>query len=141
MKNNKQTLRKLTREELIQGTKYITQIQLKSIPNTAIDIRPLNTAEVQTYQELTVTGMPKVRMGIGGRRDTQTEIDIVQSTRSTAEAQLWAVATSLSIPDKTPYTPEDVKTFRGDIFKEIWEAVSELSGLKEDVEKQVDQFH
>lgn len=140
VKPNK-TIRKLTREELIQGANYIKTINLTSIKDSQVTIRPLKQSEVQEYQEMSVAGMPNIRVGSYGAGNN-VEVNLQQSTAATNKAQLWAVARALTLPDKEEYTPADVGFFRGDVFKEIWEAVSELSGLdSSEVERTVDKFH
>lgn len=124
----------LSKKALLSGSKHVEKVELSV--GGEVYIRPLNQAEVTEYNRITAKALGVMETG---RRNTNFKINVEKSTVANADAQAYAITTSLNCKDEE-WTIDEVLELDGALFKEIFEHVANLSGLDTNVEEEVEQF-
>lgn len=110
-------------------------------------LKPLTVSEVAEYNQITSKALGTFntkelgKRGRGkGETSTTGNINLSKTQKAQFEAKCYAVATSLTCADME-FTQDEVKDMDGDLFNEIFEKVSEISGLEvEDLDEIIEEF-
>lgn len=134
----------LTKSALLNGAKHAEKVELESVGGE-IYLRPLTQAEVNVYESYVPQAMGTFETNEKrGRRkgtdiNTSGKVNLAKTSSAQAEAEAYAVATSMTCKDEE-WTEEDVKGLDRVVFKEIFEHVKRLSGIEEEDLEEIEEF-
>ena len=138
----------LTKSQILNGINETKERYIKS-KNDTVALRPLSNGEWNKIEEIqneaigeyTTTEKAK-RASRRQRVEAQGKINVKETSKAEAKAKIEAVFLSLDndVYKDDKFTREDVKNMGRDVFNEIYEQVRIISGLEDDIEKDVKDF-
>lgn len=149
----------LTKSQILNGTKDVKIVEIKSLPDTYDDkevaLRPLSNGEWNKIEEIQNEAIGEYktterakqasrRARVQSQMEAQATINVKETGKADARAKIEAVFLSLdndyySKEDK--FTREDIKNMGRGVFNEIYEQVRIISGLDDDdLEKDIKDF-
>ena len=142
----------LTKSQILNGINETKERYIKS-KNDTVALRPLSNGEWNKIEEIqneaigeyTTTEKAKQasrRQRVQSQMEAQGKINVKETSKAEAKAKIEAVFLSLDneVYKDDKFTREDVKNMGRDVFNEIYEQVRIISGLEDDIEKDVKDF-
>lgn len=142
----------LTKSQILNGINETKERYIKSKDDT-VALRPLSNGEWNKIEEIqneaigeyTTTEKAKQasrRQRVQSQMEAQGKINVKETSKAEAKAKIEAVFLSLDndVYKDDKFTREDVKNMGRDVFNEIYEQVRIISGLEDDIEKDVKDF-
>ena len=139
----------LTKEEILRGSKDTKVYKIEALGGEEVELRLLSQNEINEIQRIESEGLGVLESQESGRRigrrttngqyNNITKINASKQIAQSAKAKLRAVALSLSHDDET-WSEKEVESLSAPVFDEIYDCVSELNKLGEDVEGDIDEF-
>ena len=142
----------LTKSQILNGINETKEVYIKALDDE-VALRPLSNGEWNKIEEIeneaigeyTTTERAKNRnrrQRIQSQMEAQAKINVKETGKASAKAKIEAVFLSLDNDyykdDK--FTREDVKNMGRGAFNEIYDQVRIISGLDDDIEKEVKDF-
>lgn len=142
----------LTKSQILNGINETKERYIKSKDDT-VALRPLSNGEWNKIEEIqneaigeyTTTEKAKQasrRQRVQSQMEAQGKINVKETSKAEAKAKIEAVFLSLDndVYKDDKFTRDDVKSMGKKVFDEIYEQVRIISGLEDDIEKDVKDF-
>lgn len=148
----------LTKSQILNGIKNVEIREIKSLENIFDDnevaLRPLSNGEWNRIEEIqneaigeyTTTERAKQasrRQRVQSQMEAQAKINVKETSKAEAKAKIEAVYLSLDndhYSNDEKFTRKDIENMGIGVFNEIYEHVRIISGLEDDIEKDVKDF-
>ena len=142
----------LTKSQILNGIKEVEIVKIDLLDDE-VALRPLSNGEWNKIEEIqnealgeyTTTERAKHasrKQRIQSQMEAQAKINVKETSKAEAKAKIEAVFLSLDNDyykdDK--FTRDDILNMGRGVFNEIYEQVRIISGLEEDLEKEVKDF-
>ena len=135
----------LTKADIIDGKNNIQEVHIESLGGE-IYLRPLTRGECTKIEQIQTESMGKFKtkeIASGSRRanmESNGVLDIKATTKATRKAELEAIYLSINNEKNDEWNRTEIDQLNKNTFDEIYSNVQRISGLLEEVEKEVDNF-
>lgn len=148
----------LTKSQILNGIKDVEIVEISSLKDIYEDnevaLRPLSNGEWNKIEEIQNEAIGEYktterakqasrRQRVHSQMEAQATINVKETGKADAKAKMEAVFLSLDneyYSKEEKFTREDIKKMGRKVFDEIYDQVRIISGLDDDLEKEVKDF-
>lgn len=132
----------LSAEEILQGVELYKEVEIEALDDT-VYLRPLSKSEWEQTNSIRQASLGDYKTNETAKSLSRTQrianieselsFNIKENSDADFKAKVEAITMSMDNPgyEKAP-TADQIKKFPSDVFDEIYEAVKELSGIRDE---------
>ncbi len=130
-------LKRITREQLLEGTAAIVEYPVESMGGGLVTLRPVSGREWMNISNKRLADLEKSGGLKRNQRTGEVKVDVTEVIDRTFQVKCELVSLAMLDPKMTP---DEVGTLKLDIINELTTKIREISGIDPGVKEEIGKF-